>query len=99
MQTSIERSISVRPKLTSTPPPESRAPRPEFFRLPKTGRNEIDPHFGFSRSFYYALEKRGKLKLHRIVAAGKEKGIVVIRYLDVLSFIEAQITQEEAKAR
>ena len=71
----------------------------EFFRLPKGGPGEVDPHFGLSRSFYYCLEKRGKVKLHRLITSGREKGIVVIRYADVLNFIESQIAQQEAKAR
>jgi hypothetical protein len=95
MQVSRARSIPE----ASKPPQESRAPRPEFFRLPKGDAGEIDPHFGLSRSYYYALEKRGVLKLHRILNPGREKGIVLVRFADVLALIESQIAQEEAKAR
>lgn len=95
MQVSSDKSISTAPK----PPTESSAPRPEFFRLPKGGPGEVDPHFGLTRSFYYVLEKRGKLKLHRLITSGREKGIVMIRYVDVLAFIEREIALQEAKAR
>jgi hypothetical protein len=81
------------------PPPEPSAPHPAFFRLPKGDAGEIDPHFGLSRSYYYALEKRGVLKLHRILNPGREKGIVLVRFADVLAFIESQIRRQEATAR
>lgn len=73
--------------------PESVAFRPEFFRLPKPGL--ADPFFGFSRSFYYRLEKRGQLKLFRILEDGKEKGVTLIRYRDVWDFVQAQIAHQE----
>jgi hypothetical protein len=70
------------------PTPESIALRPEFFRLPKPG--VADPYFGFSRSFYYALEDRGVLKLVRIRDKGKDKGVTLIPYADVATFVRAQ---------
>jgi hypothetical protein len=73
----------------TTPTPESIALRPEFFRLPKPGVG--DPHFGFSRSFYYAAEKRGWLKLIRIREEGKEKGVTLIPYEAVTAFVRAQM--------
>ena len=95
MQVGRARSI---PEATK-PPPEQRAPHPAFFRLPKGDAGEIDPHFGLSRSYYYALEKRGALKLHRILNPGREKGIVLVRFADVLALIEGQIQQREINAQ
>lgn len=65
---------------------------PFSFRLPKPG--EPDPHFGFSRSYYYRLEARGALKLYRIRDKGKEKGVTLVRYKDVLDFIQSEIEKE-----
>jgi hypothetical protein len=73
----------------TTPAPEAIALRPEFFRLPKPRVG--DPHFGFSRSFYYAAEKRGWLKLVRIRDEGKDRGVTLIPYKDVLRFVQAQM--------
>jgi hypothetical protein len=85
------------PKSVALPPsPEAVAFRPEFYRLPKPGL--ADPFFGFSRSFYYQLEKRGALKLFRIVGDGKEKGVTLIRYRDVWDFVQSAVEQQETKA-
>ena len=67
--------------------------RPETFRLPKPG--VADPYFGFSRSFYYAAEKRGWLKLVRIRDEGKDRGVTLIPYKDVLRFVQAQMKAQE----
>jgi hypothetical protein len=56
---------------------------------------ECDPHFGFSRSFYYEGEKRGYWKLIRIRDEGKERGITLIPYRDVLRFVQAQMNAQE----
>ena len=77
----------------TTPTAESIALRPEFFRLPKPGVG--DPHFGFSRSFYYAAEKRGWLKLVRIRDNGKEKGVTLIPYADVAAFVRSQMEAQK----
>jgi hypothetical protein len=66
--------------------------RPEFFRLPKPGN--ADPFFGFSRSFYYQLEARGLLKLVRIRDEGKERGVTIIPYADVLRVVKSQMEGE-----
>jgi hypothetical protein len=66
--------------------------RPEFFRLPKPGSG--DPYFGFSRSFYYVAEKRGWVKLIRIRDAGKMKGVTLIRFQDVLRFVQSQMAAQ-----
>jgi hypothetical protein len=78
------------PATTTT---EQAVTRPEFFRLPKPGVS--DPHFGFSRSFYYAAEKRGWLKLVRIRDNGKEKGVTLIPYADVAAFVRSQMEAQK----
>jgi hypothetical protein len=77
------------PATIKTPTAEAIALRPEFFRLPKPGAP--DPYFGFSRSFYYAMEKRGWLKLVRVRDEGKEKGITLIPYAQVAAFVRKQM--------
>ncbi len=66
-------------------PAQLPATRPEFFRLPKPGVG--DPHFGFSRSFYYNGEERGWWKLVRIRDRGKGRGVTLIPYADVATFV------------
>jgi hypothetical protein len=66
-------------------PARSQYFRPEYFRLPKAKEN--DPFFGLTRAYYYMLEARGLLKFVRIRDKGKEKGITLIRYRDVLNVI------------
>jgi len=61
--------------------------RPEFFRLPKCGG---DPHFGFGRSYYYEGEKLGYWKLVRIRQRGKLRGVTLVPYDAVASFIREQ---------
>jgi hypothetical protein len=68
--------------------------RPEYFRLPKSGG---DPHFGFSRSFYYAGEQRGWWRLIHIRDDGKDRGITLVPFTAVLNFVRAK--EAEAKAR
>ena len=64
---------------------------PFSFRLPKPGAP--DPHFGFSRSFYYALENRKIIKLIRVKQRGKKTGVTLVPYKPVRDFLE----QEAAK--
>jgi hypothetical protein len=88
------------PEASKPTPLEPRELRPEFFRLPKGDAGEVDAFFGLSRSYYYMLERRGQLKLHRLLSPGREKGIVLVRFSDVSAFVESQITQrQEAIAR
>jgi hypothetical protein len=68
------------------------AETPITFRLPPPGVS--DPHFGFSRSFYYMLEKRGALKLIRIVEPGRTRGITLIRYADVAALIREKMEEQ-----
>ena len=70
----------------------ARASRPEFFRLPSIGG---DPHFGFTRSFYYEGENRGYWKLARIRERGKLRGVTLVPYDAVSVFVRKQL--ENAK--
>ena len=65
----------------------SRVNAPEFFRLPAKGP---DPFFGLTRSYYYALEQAGRLKLVRIRNRGCQRGITLVPYDRVLTFLKAQ---------
>jgi hypothetical protein len=60
---------------------------PEFFRLPKSGG---DPHFGLGRSYYYEGEKHGFWKLVRIRQRGKLRGVTLVPYDAVATFIRKQ---------
>ena len=66
----------------------ARASRPEFYRLPSVGG---DPHFGFTRSFYYEGENRGYWKLARIRQRGKLRGVTLIPYEAVAAFVRSQM--------
>ena len=61
--------------------------RPECFRLPKSGP---DPYFGFTRSFYYEGENRGYWKLIRIRQRGKLRGVTLVPFDAVASFVRAE---------
>ena len=63
------------------------------FRLPKPG--EGDPHFGMSRSYYYAGEQRGYWKLIRVLDGGKKKGVTLIPYEQVAAFVRAQMEVQQ----
>ena len=77
----------------TTPTAEQIALRPETYRLPKPGNS--DPHFGFSRSFYYQLEKRGHVKLIHIRDKDKGRGVTLIPYAAVEAFVRSQIEAQE----
>lgn len=51
--------------------------KPECFALSPKGR---DPYFGCTRSWYYAAEKQGLIRLIRIRGRGKLRGIVRVPY-------------------
>jgi hypothetical protein len=70
----------------------ARGSRPEYFRLPSRGG---DPHFGFTRSFYYAGEARGYWNLVRIRDRGKLRGVTLVPYDAVSAFIRKKM--EEAQ--
>jgi hypothetical protein len=63
--------------------------RPLTYRLPKPG--ESDPYFGLSRSFYYKGETLGYWRLIRIRDKGKDRGITLIPYADVESFVRQRM--------
>ena len=63
--------------------------RPEFFRLPSSGGG--DRYFGFTRSFFYAGEKRGYWRLVRIRERGKMRGITLVPYDAVAAFVRKQM--------
>jgi hypothetical protein len=65
--------------------------RPVTFRLPKPGSS--DPHFNFTRSFYYQLEKRGVLKLLHVCDEGRKRGITLIPYEQVAAFVRSKIQE------
>jgi hypothetical protein len=88
-----QRSISLEP-----PSPEAVAFRPEFFRLPRPGPREVDPFFGLTRAYYYLLEKRGLLKMYRLLHKGNDKGVTLIRYKDVWDLIHSRIQDQEGSA-
>jgi hypothetical protein len=62
--------------------------RPEFYRLPKGGGG--DPYFGFTRTFYYEGEKRGYWRLVRLRERGKLRGITLVPFDLVSSFVRSQ---------
>ena len=64
---------------------------PEFFRRPITGH---DPYFGLTRSFYYAAEARGWIKLKRIRQRGKLRGITLVPYHAVKEFLTKETGDE-----
>ena len=76
-----------RPRVASRIEATAWASPPDFFRLPSIGG---DPHFGFTRSFYYNGEERGWWKLVRIRNEGKERGVTLVPYAAVLAFVRAQ---------
>jgi hypothetical protein len=63
--------------------------RPEFYRLPKGGGG--DPFFGFTRTFYYEGEKRGYWKLARIRERGKLRGVTLVPFDAVKSFVNSHL--------
>ena len=69
---------------------------PTTFRLPKPG--ESDPIYGFSRSFYYELDKRfqverGEKLLIHICAQGKKRGVTVVPNAKMAAYMREQMEQ------
>ena len=85
------------------------ASRPETFRLPKGARKdnegrlicpaERDPFFGFSRGFYYEGEQRGYWRLIRIRERGKLRGVTLVPFDAVASFVRRQMEIGNGGAR
>jgi hypothetical protein len=71
----------------------SRASRPEFYRLPKGSGG--DPFFGFTRTFYYEGEKRGYWKLVRVRERGKLRGVTLVPFDAVRSFVNTRMEKAE----
>jgi hypothetical protein len=78
----------------TTPTPEAVALRPETFRLPKPGSGG-DKFFGLSRAWYYNAEKNGWLRLIRIRAEGRERGVTLVPYRQVEAFVRAQMEAQK----
>jgi hypothetical protein len=62
--------------------------RPQYFRLPRSG--ESDKFFGLSRSWFYAAEQRGWLRLIRIKNENKDRGITLVSFDEVENFVRAK---------
>lgn len=65
--------------------------KPETFQLPKAG--EQDPHFGLSRTTYYELEKAGAIQMVRIGKRGKQRGITLIVFDQVLAHVRRAMSK------
>ena len=60
-------------------------PTPITFRLPS--KNGRDPWFHLSRSWYFAAEARGDLKMIRLRAKGKTRGVTLLPFEEVRALI------------
>jgi hypothetical protein len=69
---------------------------PVTFRLPPKG---VDPHFGFTRSWYYQAEVEGRLELIRMRSRGKNRGVTLVPYAAVKALIEQEKFQAVAEAK
>jgi hypothetical protein len=87
MQTCNSPILSRFHQQTDTGKAVASAVRPEFFRLPSSGG---DPYFGLTRSFYYEGEKRGYWRLVRLRDRGKLRGVTLIPFDAVASFVRKQ---------
>lgn len=58
---------------------------PITFRLPRGGTR--DPHFGLSRSWFYAAEADGRINLIRLREKGKKRGTTLVPTEQVLRLI------------
>jgi hypothetical protein len=65
------------------------ASRPEFYRLPRGAGG--DPFFNLTRSFYYEGEKRGYWRLVRIRERGKLRGVTLVPFDAVASFVRSEM--------
>jgi hypothetical protein len=87
--------MSIRAKSASgeSELPSASPVRPQYFRLPRPGKS--DEFYHLSRAFYYVLEKRGELKLVRLTAPGKRRGVTLINFDEVARFIAKQREQQQ----
>ena len=86
IETAVHQAASTAPRSESADGPLRRPP--EFFRLPKSGG---DPYFVLGRSYYYEGENRGYWKLIRIRERGKLRGVTLVPYDAVASFVRSQM--------
>lgn len=71
------------------------ANHPTTFRIPQSGKR--DPYFNLTRSFYYAAEAAGQLRLVRLKKRGNQRGITLIPYDAVLALLsESQAGASES---
>ena len=69
---------------------------PITFRLPPKG---VDPHFGFTRGWYYQAEAEGRLALIRMRSRGKNRGVTLVPYAEVKALIEQEKLQAVAETK
>src|SRR5262252_2467306 len=72
---------------------------PVTFRLPAPATPGGDPHFGFSRSYYYEGEKRGYWRLIRLRRKGAEVGVTLVPYDAVAQFVRRLIAEQDGETR
>jgi hypothetical protein len=84
----IQRTLTTTP--IDAPTEASRVIPPESYRLPKTG---VDQFFGCTRSFYYALEKAGRIRLIRIRGRAKMRGITLVPYEEMKRLVQEAAAQ------
>jgi hypothetical protein len=65
--------------------PQPQPPKPEFFRLPKSGSK--DPHFGLPRTTYYELENAGTIRLVRLRKRGYSRGTTLIPFDKMVAYL------------
>lgn len=66
-----------------------------FIRIPSKGYDSL---FGLSRSWFYAAEREGILRLRRIALPGKTRGVVLVSIAEVEALIERQNPSEVVEA-
>ncbi|MDB6126521.1 MAG: hypothetical protein JWM35_417 [Verrucomicrobia bacterium] len=79
----------IRPELLCARPPGEPI---EYYRLPKSGGR--DPHFGFSRSWYYKAAASGEIQLVSIRQRNALRGVRLIVYDSVVDFIRRSISEQ-----
>lgn len=81
MHSSGAMEINNSSTITDYPAPTT----PVTFRLPS--KNGRDPWFHLSRSWYFAAEARGDLKMIRLRAKGKTRGVTLVPFEAVRALI------------
>lgn len=70
---------------------------PTTFRLPQSGTR--DPYFGLTRSFYYASEAAGQLKLVRLTKRGNQRGVTLVPYDAILKILDESQASSKQQAQ